>query len=597
MFSATRLQVATYLLGVCPFSIAFLVYLNSSVSFVITDLIGREKGVGDAVGTLGFADELLALIACPLWGLLSDRIGVRYVCVMGYAIIALALVLFVQAHNVYPQLLLGRLFFSIGGAAASTMVTAVLPAVSSDEQIQPEHEPVDRNHTSSPSINSELTITPTRYRHRMPPRPKTAAKSSYGSTSRVAGFVGMFTGCGALIALLLFLPLPARFQHSGLSPGRALQYSFYIVAAIALFLSIWCFFGLRNLAAEKKSSTTSPTPHKHTHPNPTPPKHLNYLLLNLRTALTASLTNPSIALGYLGGFVARASSVGISLFIPLLVNALFRDSHLCKPATDQPSSSSPHPYEHDPNGLPDLKLACPRAYIVAASLTGAAETMALIAAPLFGYFSARCKQRRGIPMMVAAAAGVVGYPLFVAEFDPHDELKAKRGMAFLAVALVGISQIGAIVCSLGVLSAGVLEAGAADADAHQPPDVSNGSSGPPHHHSAANGVTDVEAPALTAPTESPSERDALLPTPNNTNTDPTISLSSTAQPPPLTHLKGAIAGIYSFWGGLAILLLTKLGGSLFDSVSVGAPFYILAGFNAVLFVVCGVIGVGKRPDP
>lgn len=79
MFSATKLQVATYLLGVCPFSIAFLVFLNSSVSFVVTDLIGRQERVGDAVGSLGFADELLALVACPAWGLLSDKIGVRYV--------------------------------------------------------------------------------------------------------------------------------------------------------------------------------------------------------------------------------------------------------------------------------------------------------------------------------------------------------------------------------------------------------------------------------------------------------------------------------------------------------------------------------------
>jgi len=79
MFTATKIQVATYLLCVCPFSIAFLVFLNSSVSFVVTDLIGREEGVGDAVGNLGFADELVALIACPLWGLLSDRIGVRNV--------------------------------------------------------------------------------------------------------------------------------------------------------------------------------------------------------------------------------------------------------------------------------------------------------------------------------------------------------------------------------------------------------------------------------------------------------------------------------------------------------------------------------------
>lgn len=47
---------------------------------MVTDLIGLHDGEGDAVGTLGFADELLALAACPLWGVLSDRIGVRLVC-------------------------------------------------------------------------------------------------------------------------------------------------------------------------------------------------------------------------------------------------------------------------------------------------------------------------------------------------------------------------------------------------------------------------------------------------------------------------------------------------------------------------------------
>lgn len=79
MFTASRTQAFTYLLGVCPFSIAFLVFINSSISFVVTDLIGIHDGEGDAVGTLGFADELLALAACPVWGVLSDRIGVRQV--------------------------------------------------------------------------------------------------------------------------------------------------------------------------------------------------------------------------------------------------------------------------------------------------------------------------------------------------------------------------------------------------------------------------------------------------------------------------------------------------------------------------------------
>jgi MFS family permease len=79
LFTASRNQTLTYLLAVCPFSIAFLVFINSSISFVVTNLIGLEKGEGNAVGSLGFADELLALAACPLWGVLSDRIGVRHV--------------------------------------------------------------------------------------------------------------------------------------------------------------------------------------------------------------------------------------------------------------------------------------------------------------------------------------------------------------------------------------------------------------------------------------------------------------------------------------------------------------------------------------
>jgi len=117
LFTATRVQAASYLLGVCLFSISFLVFLNSAISFVITDRIGQKTRVGDAVGTLGFADELVALVACPVWGMLSDRVGVRTVAVCGYAIVGVSLMVLIQATNVYPQLLLGRLLFSLGGAA------------------------------------------------------------------------------------------------------------------------------------------------------------------------------------------------------------------------------------------------------------------------------------------------------------------------------------------------------------------------------------------------------------------------------------------------------------------------------------------------
>lgn len=136
-FSAatTALQATTYLLGISLFSIAFLVFLNSSISFVVTDLVGVKQGVGDIVGTLGFTDEVVALVACPVWGLVSDRLGVRSVAVIGYTVIGLALFVLVQARHVYPQLLLARILFAVGATAAWVLpippVRAVLPRLMS----------------------------------------------------------------------------------------------------------------------------------------------------------------------------------------------------------------------------------------------------------------------------------------------------------------------------------------------------------------------------------------------------------------------------------------------------------------------------------
>lgn len=56
-------------------------------------------------------------MACPVWGLVSDRLGVRWVAVLGYLVISASLALFVQARNVYPELLLARIFFAVGATA------------------------------------------------------------------------------------------------------------------------------------------------------------------------------------------------------------------------------------------------------------------------------------------------------------------------------------------------------------------------------------------------------------------------------------------------------------------------------------------------
>jgi hypothetical protein len=47
-------------------------------------------------------------------------------------------------------------------------------------------------------------------------------------------------------------------------------------------------------------------------------------------------------------------------------------------------------------------------------------------------------------------------------------------------------------------------------------------------------------------------------------------------------------------GGCGILLLTKLGGYLFDTWTAGAPFYIMAILNAVALIAAVVVILVER---
>ncbi|KAL5361739.1 major facilitator superfamily domain-containing protein [Aspergillus floccosus] len=551
LFTASHTQTLTYLLAVCPFSIAFLVFVNSSVSFVVTELIGIPEGEGDAVGTLGFADELLALAACPLWGVLSDRIGVRHTCAAGYGIIALALFLFVQAKNVYPQLLLGRLLFSVGGAAVSTMVTAVLPAVTGRNREQEFHVSLAQEAHHPHDIVNQPTSAPDAGRQR----------NTYAPSSRLAGFVGACAGCGALVSLVIFLPLPARLQQWGLSPPQAIQYSYYLVGAVALLISVCCLIGLRNLPGEEHKSWSSLwAPHNESSetglsgPSCAVGGRSRYPYLDqLGAAVVLGFRHRDIFIGYLGGFVARASSVGISLFIPLAVNHYYRKSGLCD--DNNRDGSSPG----------EIKQSCPKAYVLASILTGVSQLVALIAAPAFGYLSERSRQYH-LPLLFACLCGTAGYLAFGMMPSPNFTGPDGSAGVFVVMALIGISQIGAIVCSLAVLSNGILSM---DANEEIPKQVD----GP----EISGAVEAGPGPMPTNGVRDSDEHQPLLANPKSHNTQQ------------LSHLKGSIAGVYSLYGGAGILLLTKLGGLLFDVLSSGSPFYIMAGFNGAL-LLAGVIG-------
>ena len=380
-------------------------------------------------------------------------------------------------------------------------------------------------------------------------------------TSRLAGIVGMFTGIGALIAVVVFLPLPAALGKNG-PKAEAVQESFYIVGVVAMIVGLFVFWGLRHLPGEEHKSLSnlfhyrqSDVTKTYSSGNKTSAISPSYFRL-IGSALLLGVTDSHITLGYLGGFVARASSVGISAFIPLFVNAYFIRTGKC-------------------NTDPDVIFAlenrhgiCNRAYTTAAMLTGISQLVALLSAPLFGYFNAYLSRRRFLsnaPLALGAVSGIVGFTLFGLLESP-DPRKPGGKASLLAVILLGISQIGAIVCSLGSLSQGIQH------------------SAPLNHKDTQ--VNPFQGHGDTGITVQPSETALLLP---SSSTQPSDTIARDR-----THLKGSIAGVYSLCGGAGILVLSKVGGVLFDKTIVGAPFFMLAGFNALLLVGVVAVTVGKE---
>lgn len=170
---------------------------------------------------------------------------------------------------------------------------------------------------------------------------------------------------------------------------------------------------------------------------------------------------------------------------------------------------------------------------------------ALLLAPGFGVLTDTCARRAwtsNIPLILSALLGILGFTLFSVLPDPE------APVAFVYVMFMGASQIGAIVASLGILSRGVVA---------------------PTNTSTTRPITN---PTGTVQPNGDGEGVPLL----GATTGETVTGREA--------FKGAIAGVYSLFGGVGILILTKLGGKAFDA-AVGAPFWMLAGVNALLLAV------------
>lgn len=301
----TTRHVTVYLLFLVLSSIALFVFLNSTISFVISDILEIRKGkhgeniLGNIVGTLGLVDEIIVIVCAPLWGIVSDRWGWggrKGVTALGFVIAATGLVGLSEAGLVKGKngngeglelegwewwywIVLWRAVFAIGGGAmfvshqtpvdafpwltpkpdSSTMISAVLPDLTS---------PPAPTQFSNPT--STVLPPPHPHVHGAPLSPPPSpfphspgiTRPPTSPSSKLAGIVGLFSGLGALLALSVFLPLPTLLDPSrhSTAPGQAnvnatgtgvgLKRSYWAVATYAVVCGTACWFGLPHYGEE-----------------------------------------------------------------------------------------------------------------------------------------------------------------------------------------------------------------------------------------------------------------------------------------------------------------------------------------------------------
>lgn len=293
------------------------------------------------------------------------------------------------------------------------MVTAILPSLAALTVVEVGSSRVSRRSSSASSSNAVTSLTPDN--HNVVSDGKSGKISTPEPSSRLAGVVGLATGVGALLALLIFLRMPAIFQNRGATPAQALKRSYYVVGIYAVCVSFVCFLGLRYLRGEKEKGW------RYAFIKFDRRRHSAHSGADLSLAsLKMSFKSRSLGLAYLGGLVARASSVAISTFIPLFVNTFYISSGICDATA------------HDPEYI---KVHCREAYVLAAKLTGVSQTAALVFAMAFG-FAARSFRGSKFLLIPAALIGCLGYVALAIVNDPSG-----TPLIFIIMIMLGIRYV------------------------------------------------------------------------------------------------------------------------------------------------------------
>ncbi|NUR88259.1 MAG: MFS transporter [Nonomuraea sp.] len=332
-------------MGLGMLATAVITFLPAGQPYVLSEVL--EVGdLGRTTGYLQVAAEVGLILSLTWYGALADRIGRRPVAIAGLLLCAAGAALYPFAGNTGVLIAL-RILFAFGIGALNVTMAAV---------------------------TADYVRDPAR--------------------GKAYGWLGFFSGVGAMIAVLVLVRLPDMLAKGGMDPAAAARTGFLIVAGLVL------------LGALALRFTLAPPKHKSANRTVEAPRVPLTRLMGEGFKLAR---DPGVALSYAAAFVARADLALVASFLSLWI-------------VD---------YAKAARGM-----SATEALAKSGAIVGIAYTVIVLGAPLFGWLGDRMKRQNVVILAQLVAAAAYLSTLLVS--DPLGP-----GMMLVA-AFIGLGEIGVV---------------------------------------------------------------------------------------------------------------------------------------------------------
>lgn len=421
--------------------IALAVFLLASQPFYLSQVMKLDpSAMGSTIGTLGVIDEMTAILVAPFCGTLIDYInklawrsphipsGTKVISFFSFIFLFISLSGYgTLTKHVFPDLWLARSLFAVGVTGVMSTVVVMLHESSSSDfkwsqlLLWNKTRESDDSQTSSALQASTDELSP--FLENVPQKGNNSGKLS--------ALLGICTGLGAIFSVSFFLTLPNRLEkyREYPTPESNIKLAYVLIGFFALLSSlVLLLFGYDCVRQRRVKGCTSP------------PDRLSRIpfFKMMKEGFQASLRNHKIQIAYCGALVSRASSVAISVFVPLLVFKFYNSAGKC--GNSVTSAEVPG------------KDSCREGFVFLAILTGVAQTVALILTPIWGVLIDSKRFGNVFTLMAASLLGLVGSLGLCFKGYNESIYDPRNAFCFLNTSLIACSQIGVIISSMSLLS-------------------------------------------------------------------------------------------------------------------------------------------------